>query len=328
MIGKLSSQKNKIALLIYVFHIDIYEEILSLVQKLYSIDFDIFLSVNKDIDFKKIEDINTKYSVKVKNISFVDNIGVDILPFLHQILSVDPDEYSLLIKLHTKKSMWGAKNHVNWRAALMQSIIGDNSILKNNIETLDKNNKIGMITNKNLILRNKEFLHSAKIEELCNICNIDYSKHKHKAFPAGSIFIARSLPFVKCFTEPVVNKIKELIISNQEIGTVKDIYRTDGTYCHSVERIFGYLIRHHNMVLKGIKLAKYRILNKEAQKGYFSLVICYNNSCYIEEDLNCSGVFFDINQDHCLIEWKHMPNTGSVFQKYRKINSKTLIKDA
>lgn len=320
-----SLREPKTAALIYIYHADIAKEIALLFNNLKLCNIDIFLAVNNELNITDI--VNIFDSTKIKSIIRVPNMGVDILPFLQQILSLDIKKYPYFLKIHTKKSMWGHKNNVNWRTLLMHSLIGSESIFKRNVDILSTNDHIGMIATKGLILRNREFIHAQKIEELCSIFNIDYKKHKNKAFAAGSIFISKSKPFHDCFTTDKVKQIENLILTNNESGSVKDVFVSSGTYCHSLERIFGYLIRQNSMILKGLKLANYRILNKESQKGYFSLVQCYDNTCYLEEDLNCTGKIYSVSSELFIIEWRHLSNHSSFFQKYKKLDDKTLIKD-
>lgn len=323
-----SQQINKrIAILIYVYYPDILRDIVSLIKNLDLTNTDIFLSVNKSLDTCLINNICQDIKDSIKNIKLVDNIGVDILPFLLQLVDLDIQKYKYFVKIHTKKSTWGSKNNIEWLTLLLHSLIGSNKIYQKNISILDTKTNIGMIGTKALIMDKREFMHTGKIKELCSILDIDYNKVANHKFIGGSIFMSRVDIFKKYFTDNNINKLNELILTNNEIGGVKDISSNDGKYCHSIERIFGYIIIHSNMKINGYKLANYRILNKDAEKGYFNLVVCYNGLCYLDEDPNCFGQFYRINDKFSLIEWKHMKNIDGVFQKYIRLDNKTLIKD-
>lgn len=326
---ELENKKSiSIAILVYIYHIEPCEEILLLLSKLdlSNTNTDIFLAINKDTDPDKIRHLLYKYNINVKNIIFTDNIGADILPFLEQINTINYDSYDIILKLHTKISMWGPKNNINWRSLLLHSLIGSDEIFKKNIKLLLDKPKIGMMTTKGLILKNTEGNNSNKIHKLLNLLGINYSIYKHGKFSAGSMFFIKP-SILHILDSSKINSIKTLIIENKEFKRVKDINFMDGTYSHAMERIFGYLVKYNGMTINGIKLANYRILNKQSKKGYFNLVLCYNNMCYLEEDLTCTGKFFNINNSYCLIEWKHMKDKDSVFQKYAKLNHNTLIKD-
>lgn len=323
------SQKinKKTAILVYVYYPDILDHIVQLIKQIDLSSVDIFIAINNSLSVDLIKDICKDINPYIKNIVSVDNLGVDILPFLSQLISLDNNIYKYFIKIHTKKSRWGSKSNIRWLSVLLHAVIGSNKIFKNNILKLDRHTNIGMIGPKAFIIDNRESIHSTKIKELCGICDMDYDFVRDGKFVAGSIFMARLEPFIKYFTKDRIEIIKNLILANNEIGSVKDIYSLDGKYSHSLERLFGYIIHANGMKIFGNKLINYRILNKEAEKGYFSLVICYDGLCYLDEDPNCAGQFYPINDNICAIEWKHMKHIDYVFQKYTKLNNNTLIKN-
>lgn len=324
---QLQQTDKRTAILVYVYYPDIFKHIVSLLKNLDLTYTDIFLAINNSLDISTIQDICQDIKGSIKNTIFVDNIGVDILPFLLQLKALDAHTYKYFIKLHTKKSTWGSKNNIEWLSVLLHSLIGSDKIYQKNISMLDSKPNIGMIGAKALIMSGREFMHTSKIKELCSILGINYDRVANGKFIGGSIFMARLEPFITHFTEDNIEKLQNLIVSNNEVGSVKDMFSNDGKYCHSIERIFGYIISYLNMKISGYKLTDYRILNKESKKGYFNLVVCYNGLCYLDEDPNCVGQFYRVNNKLCLIEWKHLKNIDCVFQKYIKLDNKTLIKD-
>jgi lipopolysaccharide biosynthesis protein len=300
----------KIAVCIYIYHTDLWLEFKSLLKNIPD-NYDIFLGLCKDNNnINILEDIQSG-TIKIKHIGYYENCGADIAPFLNQLKNINFSKYKYIIKLHSKKSLFGIKTHVNWRSIIVNSIIGSKNILNNNIVTIDKNKSIGML-GANGFVGSFESVNTKKIEELCNILDINYDKVKDSNFVAGSMFIVRSSIYKKYFTKKNIDKILNRIKDNQETGKLSDQARENGTYSHSMERIFGYIINYENKKIHRIKISNNIKIND------LSLIICYNNDCYIFQDINCFGKYINIDNNKCLIEWKHIQDKDSVFQTYTK----------
>lgn len=301
---------SKIAVFLYLYHTDLWAEFKSLLQNLPS-NYDIFIGLCIDKDTVPIiEDIKLN-NINIKNITYHENYGADIVPFLEQLKSIDISNYKYIIKLHSKKSLFGTKMHVNWRSIILNSIIGDVPTLEKNIKIFDKDNSIGMMGTEGFI-GSFESVNSKKIKEICHILKIKYESIKNSNFVAGSMFIVRSDIYYKFLKKSNINKIINLIKNNKEYGKLSDKSNDSGTYSHAMERIFGYLVTANNKSIKNLTIEKTMKIND------LSLAICYNNDCYIIQDVNCFGKVFNISESKCLIEWKHMQNRNSVFQLYTK----------
>jgi lipopolysaccharide biosynthesis protein len=304
------NSRSKIAICIYLYHTNLWSEFKSLLKNIPN-NYDIFLGLCEDNNNSSILDDIKSNNIKIKNIEYYANCGADIAPFLNQLKTINFSKYKYIIKLHSKKSLFGTKTHVNWRSIILNSIIGSKKILKNNINTIDKDCSIGML-GPNGFVGSFESFNSKKIKDLCNILNMDYNKVKDSSFVAGSMFIVRSSIYKKYFTKTNIDKLLEKIQNNQETGKLSDQSREGGTYSHSMERIFGYIITLENKKIHRIKVSNNIKINN------LSLIVCYNNDCYIYQDINCFGKYINIDDNKCLIEWKHIQDKDSVLQTYTK----------
>lgn len=177
------------------------------------------------------------------SIKYFENRGKDMLSFLDFIQNCNTPYF---IKLHTKKDS-------AWRQRLIEGLDG----LDKHLNLLDQinvthpwgqktSNDFGMIASKSCIVSNHEGNNSEKIKQICEIINLDYNKVKFSRYVSGTMFISRTEVFKKYFNEETIPKIISLL----EFGDVQDTI--NGTYTHSLERIFGYIITGENMRIKSV----------------------------------------------------------------------------
>ena len=306
---------NKIAVLLWLYHTELWEEFCS---KLYSIKEHIHLYLNMEESCEEVNSIINKAKKNFSNltISLYPNEGGDILPFIRQV-SVLPKYYKVFLKLHSKKSI--LFNYANWRAMLMQSCIGEENQFLNNISRFD-NEKIGCVCNRSLIMHKHEHTNTNKIKELCSILDIDYDIYGNGDFLAGSMFFGRTTLFQKYLNDQTLPKLEKLLRS--ETGKIDDI--KDGKYCHSMERIFGYLVKANGMKICPCIQPSIKILNSLAPNKKLHIIRLYNNECYVEEDIHVYGKILEEKLSTITIEWFHLKNP--IIKKYAKINHNTLIR--
>jgi lipopolysaccharide biosynthesis protein len=308
---------GKVAVILWLYHHDLWEEFLSL---LIPIKDKIVLYVGLCEDHNN-EDIiqSIKKNLSDYNISLYANCGVDVRPFIHQLSLVNE---KFFIKLHSKKSKWGRKKHVDWRSVLVHSLIGSKEIFENNIDLLEKNNNIGIICNKNLILSNREVNHTDKIKKICNILDIEYNKVLEKKFCGGNMFASKTALYKQYFT-PLNTEIDHLLCLEKR--KIKE-NTFGGTYSHSLERVFGYIIEANQMIIAESPLKTIKILNREApNQEAFNLIINYNNSCYVIESLNIYGHVIKNTKHDMLIKWMHLDT--AIDQNYTKVADGIYTKD-
>ncbi|WP_241151585.1 rhamnan synthesis F family protein, partial [Pseudomonas viridiflava] len=73
-----------------------------------------------------------------------DNLGRDVLPFLHLARIVAKDGYPIILKLHTKKSKH-REDGDKWRNELVDKLVGHGSLHKNH-QVLIKNQTVGVLS--------------------------------------------------------------------------------------------------------------------------------------------------------------------------------------
>jgi len=300
-------QNNKVAVCLYLYHTDLWPEFKELLLPL-SKYIKLYIGLCKDNPLlNDFDDFDYE-------LSFHENYGADVAPFLRQLKVV---KEPVFVKLHSKKSAWGFKFHINWRTIILNDLIGSEKIFLSNIQKILQTDNGGLLCNRVLLMNNREFSNKTKIRELCNKLNIDYEIVKDSDFAAGNMFMGRTI-ILKDHITKNVDKILPLLYN--EKGKVDD--RRSGTYSHSMERIFGYINKYQNLNFLYPDYEIIKILNSEApNKQYFSMIKIYNNYCYLLEDPNVYGYYNEID---CSINWYHLDNV--VEQKYKNIDKSTLVK--
>lgn len=269
----------------------------------------IMLSINSSSVNKKLAyNFYHKHRKDVLDFSEHDNYGVDINPFLTQLSYLDAKLFPYFIKLHSKSSQWGTKMHVDWGYVLIHSLIGSNYIYQKNLEILSRKH-VGMLAHNFLTLKDRELNNSNKIKHLLHHMDIPYDMVKNQFFAAGSMFFSKTELFQKYFTTEAMQYMQTVIAT--EVGKVDDRHYTNGSYCHAIERIFGYVVHANNSIIHPTIIPTFTIRNASAKKLH--LVLMNNGYVYIQEDLNLYGKIIQLNdkQQQITIKWLHIEKTAT-----------------
>jgi len=309
------SKKNKCIVLCQLYHIDRLNDILHLCKKL---KLPLFLSIGerykKDKILLKLLRQNSEIIYKHQ---FHPNYGVDIAPFLKQLKEIDQKQFPFFIKIHSKQSYWGVKNHVDWGSVLIDSLIGDQDSLNRSMKILSKSH-VGMIAPKSFHIQDQEGHNTDKIHEILKLLGYEFNNRKYHKFVAGTMFISKTGIFHKILNKKY-NAIDNLL--QKELGKIDDLYYLNGTYSHSMERVLGYAVCHQRKSIHASPVQSIKIYNSQYRRIH--LRIMYNQYCYILEDVNIFGKVKRNSEKFIEIEWLHLPGKPIV-RYYYMYNNKTL----
>lgn len=296
---------KKLAILIWMYHNDLAGEFFDLLYPLQDL-VDIHLSFCQDNDnLKSLSQFNNLSNIK--SITYYPNIGADLYSFIND-LSLIQNEY--FIKLHTKKSNWGNNGRCNWRSMLLDSLIANKNTIQNNIKYIAEQN-LGSLGCGSLIYQKTESIHKDKIRQILQICNLHTNAYR---FVGGNMFIGDSA----LYQQHIIPYKKELCeLLSLEKGKV-DEYR-GGTYCHSMERVLGYI-----GCLKGLEFCPLDTIKIKLQNNdIINLRIMYNNELYCLEQPNIYGKVIDFNNNVFTISW--YSNKEKSISKYIQIDHNLYI---
>jgi lipopolysaccharide biosynthesis protein len=302
---------KKVSVLLWLYHTDLAEEFKSLLES-YSDLVDIHVSLCEDND--NTEAIKTFNTLKnIKSITYYPNCGADVYSFLNELTKINTEYF---IKLHSKKSKWGTLRHCDWREILTDSLMGDRETLIRNIKILSQNT--GYLSCKPLTYTNDEGKNSEKITELLNIIDCQKINRRKRKFSGGNMFGGNTKLFQKIFS-PHLNTICNLV--KKETGQINDIL--EGKYCHSLERIFGYIANLQDHSFAYASPDTFKIMTPFSSQYSLNFRIMNNKYIYCVDQLNIYGKIVNKNKRFLRILWLHRKDADE--QYYVPIDKKRFI---
>jgi lipopolysaccharide biosynthesis protein len=239
----LMSDKTKIAVLLWLYHSDLC---FSFFNYLYPLRHHIklFLGLCKDNNNQIVIDLFTKYfNSDQLFITYHENKGADILPFIQQLSFLSYKKYPNFIKLHSKKSELSFTK--KWRTELCDYYISSEKRFLT-IKKLLNSKNVGSVGHPSFILQKCEFVHSDYIYQLCNHMHI--SIPAKRPFVAGCMFAGKTQLYQK-YILPHSGYFEQLC--RDETGKINDL--NGPTYTHSLERVLGYIACQDNYQLCSLK---------------------------------------------------------------------------
>jgi len=307
---------QKVAVLLYLYHTSMWDELFFLLKKLKGIKLYIAVDENIDISVYQKQCKNTFEDVIFTKIK---NKGLDLYPFVQQISLLNRNDTPFFIKLHTKKSILQDKNYnFDWSNILIHSVIGSAENLKKNIQILQSDEKIGALCLESFILTHNETIHRDKIVELCNLLNVPYNLVHNNSMMAGSIFYGKTDIFQNFLTKKNINTLQKYLEEN--ISTQP----STATYTHAFECILSYFIQHRDLKIYPCYVDSIKIYNKQINKNITLIRSTYNNVCYIQENPLLNGVIIKQTNNEIHIKWKNTVDSNR--QIYRKNKKGSFIR--
>ncbi len=217
---------SKLAVVVHAFYPEVLQGILSKLQESNPITFKLFVTTSEStIDAVEEILVKSKFEYFLKT---VDNRGRDVLPFLKILKYVFDEGYTLVLKLHTKRS-----NHLNkkdvWSDDLFRKLLGYENMI-NIVQTFHQHEKLGMIGPSEHILPMSFYYggNAAKVEMLGKKMGLQNGQFSNLHFPAGTMFYARKEALL-----PILN------LNLHEADFEDEAGQLDCTMAHAVERAFA-----------------------------------------------------------------------------------------
>ena len=168
-----------------------------------------------------------------RNIAVMEqNPQIGMLTALHHI---NLNNYDYILKLHTKGKTSPnytllnnrRLNNALWGKILWNALLGSAKQIRRNIAVMEQNPQIGMLTARYCLTSEPKFYQKHLPQINRELQKLGFSPMQNFAFPAGSIFLART-EVLKPFLTYTIN---DFTLTN---GKIKE-----GTLAHIVERLFG-----------------------------------------------------------------------------------------
>lgn len=228
---------NRLAVIVHAFYADIFFEIYQTLLKVEKTKLSLYLTGPEQV----LSQIKAEIAGKPLPVKYfpVKNHGRDILPFLKILPVVFADGYTIVLKLHTKRS-----NHLNrrdhWRNDLFAKLTGSGCVDRM-MEIFRSNSSVGIIGPSGNIM--PMYLYYAanglRVHTMANKMGVTNQQLADLNFVAGSMFYARKEALL-----PVLGLHLSEADFEQEQG------QNDGTMAHAIERVFAV-----GLVATGLQMA-------------------------------------------------------------------------
>lgn len=234
-----------VAVHLHLYYTDMWDELCTQLKNLGNTPHRLFVTLVKTD--KQLEE-NIKHSFPDAEVWVVENMGYDIGPFIEFLNRINPDEYSYILKLHSKRPSNGTDTKLNhlpvnryyWKVLLSQALIGSPQIWEKNLLALEQAPHLGMIASPHLIKRADSSDESLLPQVKENLQHLGLPEISKFSFVAGTMFLVRSELF----------KILRGKYTIQDFQTT-DGQVKDGTFAHVFERLFGAVISAQGYDIKG-----------------------------------------------------------------------------
>lgn len=248
---------KKVLVCIHIYYHNQVDYIIEKLKSLNGLDYDLFVTYTNEN-----KETNEKFLNFNKNVKFkpVENKGYDIYPFLVLINEIDLENYSSLLKLHTKNCNTG--RNIIWRNDLYECLLGTKYIFRKNLNKLKKYGIVGAkerITTMNERCPENVWL----FEDVCKQIGIEPKKAN---FIAGTVFLARI---------EIIKRIKELNLLQLDFENKKMETGSIGTNAHVIERLFGVICNELGYKIYGSNQRK--AFSKEWKNNFLRKIFSVQN---------------------------------------------------
>jgi lipopolysaccharide biosynthesis protein len=227
---------SKLAIVVHAFYPEVLQGILSKLRESKPIALKLFVTTSEST-FYVVEEILVKSKFDYFLMK-VDNRGRDVLPFLKTLKYVFDEGYTLVLKLHTKRSNHLHKKDI-WSVDLFRKLLGHENMI-NIVQTFNQHEKLGMIGPSEHILPMSFYYggNAAKVEMLGKKMGLQNRQFSNLHFPAGTMFYARKEALL-----PILN------LNLNESDFEDEAGQLDCTMAHAVERSFACSVIASGMYL-------------------------------------------------------------------------------
>ena len=240
---------------LHIFYKELYPELKDCLLNLQ--DYDIDLRVTLVDEHQEIED-DLKRTFKNCTIYKVPNLGFDVAPFIYVLNEVNLDDYSYVVKLHTKRDVKTDLNNewfsgTGWRNTML-SFIKSQDRFDKVIARLESDNTIGMHGAIPAIFSKDDDLATKTREDVIALAQKNNLKAIDYEFVAGSVFVVRA---------SVLKMIQALKLSQKDFE-IPDETHVKSQFAHIIERYLGFITYTQGMTVEDCELSS-------TQKKFFYL---------------------------------------------------------
>ncbi len=259
---------------VHIYYTEMWWELKQCLGSIEPHAYDLFISlVEEHPELQNdILEFNPKASIRI-----VENRGYDVAPFVAFINEAELDDYSYVVKLHSKRDLNkdfflfanGCMRDVRgskWRDYLL-AFVKSREVFQEHLNYLEMHPQAGMLAAHEIILSRKQYIKPflARLTEL--VAPLERADSPF-CFVGGTMFIARACLF---------KQLQLLRIENSQFEEVTAAH--DGQLAHVMERYLGYMVYSQAATIESIR--KESLLSK---MQHMIIHICFYTKRFIYQD--------------------------------------------
>lgn len=235
---------------IHLYYDFLYPELKECLLNIKSInEIELFVTIPKHMS--EIEN-DIKSSFDNVNIIIAENLGYDVAPFVDVLNRINLDEYSYIIKLHTKRDVPSSASRfwfkgAKWRNMLLK-FVKTKENFKRVLNRFENDRTIGMhgpVTSTFNFITDDKIGHKESKKFIQN--NISKNSIYYR-FVAGTMFMVRS---------EILKPIQNLNLKYSDFD-MPDASHEDCQLAHKLERTFGYLVYNSGYKIKDCTISPFK----------------------------------------------------------------------
>jgi lipopolysaccharide biosynthesis protein len=229
--------KSRLAVVIHVHFPDLWREIedaLSAIPETY----DLFVSLTKEAGDAIIDVIRERHPTAQLHI--FPNHGRDSLPFLAFAQTGALNNYQLVLKLHTKRSLHRVDGD-DWRQTLVNGILGSTENVQQIITAFENDPDLGIVVADNNICGDDPGHWNGNLTRLSDLGR----RIGIVEVPPGACFPGGSMYWIRPF---LLRTLAGLNVSSADFE--REPIALDGSAAHAVERLVGLVCQDAGMTVK------------------------------------------------------------------------------
>lgn len=220
----------RVAVLLHVYFPDLLQHILTQLRHL-PLDYDLIITNSSGRDISVDGEFGRLRSHRV---FVIPNRGRDIWPTIAIVNSGILDPYLLVLKIHTKKSVWRADHAqlagdgARWLQSFIDQLLGDPGNVSDILSAFREDPTVGVVTAGDSVL-GPDFWgdNQRNTKELARRMEMDVDEDALR-FPAGSVYWCRGI---------VLQGLRALALT--EVDFEPEGGQVNATVAHAVERLIG-----------------------------------------------------------------------------------------
>lgn len=235
---------------IHLYYDFLYEELKQCLLNIKDYnEIDLYVTLPKHME--EIEN-DIKSSFDNVNIIIAENLGYDVAPFVDVLNRINLDEYSYIIKLHTKRDVPSSASRfwfkgAKWRNMLLK-FVKTKENFKRVLNRFENDRTIGMhgpVTSTFNFITDDKIGHKESKKFIQN--NISKNSIYYR-FAAGTMFMVRS---------EILKPIQNLNLKYSDFD-MPDASHEDCQLAHKLERTFGYLVYYSGYKIKDCTISPFK----------------------------------------------------------------------